>query len=340
MKNISKKIFLSVGVLCLAVVAFATTTFAWFTLSTTAKVNQFNMTIQTSSDLLARVALIDQSKASGDTGYVVATYPTADSYSTNITLGTDAITWMADNTHKLVALTSTNFANFYEMGAEEATANAKKAGYYLFRFDFRSNKAGAVVVRTITDSDDPSVPVSFTTQAAFKGSDALKTSHSANANTTGKGAAAMRLSFMSTGTSTDATSFFVCQKGKYEGDYLGAYDDELAAPNNTGNSALNYYNAINSTSLLVPEKYQKLLTTDGTYGKQSKLLTTQVAEDGVTQNDGTPTSIVSFTQVGTSEVYTASVFMNVWLEGWDADCYNAILNAVIQLGIEFQVKTA
>lgn len=343
MKHFSRKIFLSVGVLCLAIVAFATTTFAWFTLSTTAKINDFSMSIKTDSNLVLRATV------AGET-------PSTD-YASVVTLPSTAFAKANNQLYPIVY--DTNGSLYKSMNKKTrdldtitGTPGTNSVGYIQIKLEFQTNASGVVVVNSIGSK---STAVAFTSAAntTLKNGTLVPTGGSFNSIPPADGVLgnyvlacnALRTQFYSSklkeaGSSEyviDALTYsFINHSGEGEGDY-GTDQDS--------NTALKYFNTVTGVTKTVIET-QKVVSNLKTVFKEdgTTLSDTSGADDGadlvLSQAAAKTTPIVSLALAEGATVATATAFVRVWIDGWDADCFNAVLLQKIVMNLSFEFLPA
>ncbi|MFA5482536.1 MAG: hypothetical protein WC278_04125, partial [Bacilli bacterium] len=119
MKNLSRKLMLSIVAIALVVIALGTSTFAWFTLSNKASVGQFN----------AEVTAGEGMELSLDQTTWYSSIP-ADVIQAEIKANFDAVSGLTNDSDApiLTAVTTANLSDFVKMktdqtGYESATAN-------------------------------------------------------------------------------------------------------------------------------------------------------------------------------------------------------------------------
>jgi hypothetical protein len=314
MKHLSRKIFLSVFVLCLAVVAFATTTFAWFTLSTTANVNSFDLNIQNDSNLEVRATVGGVSS------------PSATTYAQNITISQTALA------NELLAPVCYNGSSktFERLGLDATKTptwttktygkTATTAGYVEVTLEFKANKAGTVKVANIASS---STGESFTASA-----DITLTSGAVTAGstiTTIKACNALRTSFF---TSANTVYHYINHMGEGEGEY-GTTEKVEEKDVTTGNAGLTYYNLVNDSEIAVDSARTV-----------SKTLVPLTEDDtaATTHEASTATNVATLTHPADAaeDVFTGTVTVRIWIDGFDADCFNAIILGEIKMAMSFQ----
>ena len=324
MKHISRKIILSVGVLCLAIVAFATTTFAWFSLATTGRVNDFTMTIQTDSNLGVRATI------AGDTQAV--------EYASVINLNQDSLNLKKNQLYPIVYSTATsNFKKFSKTHTTTpvvGTVGTDGVGFIQVKLDFQANASGTVIVNSIGSSSTNVAFTSATNISLINGGSPV-TITAGTPITQLLACNALRTSFYSADTAGNITASpafnFINHSGAGEGDY----------GTDTTNTAITYYNLTNKL-----EGSNKIKLEAGE--QVTSTLKTVYKEDGATlTGSDLPTSqtqaskILTLTKADSDSTVEGTVFVRIWIDGWDADCFNAIMlqKIVMNMSFEFIPKT-
>jgi len=290
MNKLMRKLSISILAVVFAVIAMGATTFAWFTLTNTAKVDQFEIDVTSAEGIELSVvpgvwaSTIDGSVIEGLTG-VSGTKLTAVSTPN----GYDTFT----------TLTSLSAA-----GATTTSAATSGSHYVEFTINIRTRKASQSIYIDKTNTTIDSKALSWQPDIAFTIDGTPITKDTPAFNVYPDNSA--RMSF--TGTSTVI------------------YEKEAATDNNTlgmsndwTKGALNYYAAKNlytpTANPTIPAYTTTVLGTANT----SAITTTS----GILNEAGWATT---------------SVVVRIWLEGWDAECYNAIFNGQLQVKIAFTTK--
>lgn len=319
MNKIMKKIYLSVLTLGITVVALGTTTFAWFTLTNQADIQSFEAQVIADAGIEMRLAKFI---AVGETGdRFGASFPETRWVTTlTTTMLQDFIEEVFTEDFRFNERTSSDGST---IRLNDASKTAASDGFLEFELDFRSNAATTILW---TGAGLTSQGVPFTTSVDF--TDADGTEYEVGDFIGNRFAShATRIS-VEQRTGQEATDHLVV----YElpaGDgniVLGGFETtdpnadptefELAFPN----GALSYYFAVmeemplNVDTVVVPET-----------------ITDFTADQVVLEMDENHLDIDNFE-------YSGTITVRIWLEGWDPNMFNVILNDIISVSLEFGVQ--
>ncbi|HOD11452.1 MAG TPA: hypothetical protein PKH91_11955 [Flavobacterium sp.] len=298
MNKLMRKLSISILAVVFAVVAMGATTFAWFTLTNTAKVEQFQVSVTTEEGI----------ELSIDGGNTWSSTITASQFAAAVTIpnltavasidGATAFKRITDlalnGTGTFVDASANN--DYLEFNIMIRTTKANQDIYL-------SNANTKITADNITNwiIDTTFAPVTEGTNLTPDGS----TTYTVNP------ADAARISF------TNAASTTV------------VFENPAAGTNTLGQSfdwgfgALNYY--------LNKKGYSLIAATDPTddaahFGEGYE------TEELETAYQTAITATASSLTLGWAE---ATVTVRVWLDGWDAQCYNAIFGGVLKVKIGF-----
>lgn len=309
MKNkLTRKLMLSAFTLLFAVISLGASTYAWFTMSDSAKINAFNANVKAGQGIEIAVT---STKDFGEAQWYVGEVPA----------GVIQDVAVADD-FEFDAVTINN-QGYNEVTFKDLNNAAKTGGYISFFVHVKAAQKGSVSIDDITlettndNKWDATVP--FTT-AANNG-----LSLKVNDPVLFKVEDAARIAFiMDGGENTDPIQI-------YEKDAEDAVEADQYAGNSEGfpttAGAYKYYDAINPESKLNPANIAKYSTskinatlgdtTDGE-GKVTKK-STELFDINLYEDD--------------SDVVTFQVL--VWIEGWDGECLNAIFAQNLSVTLEF-----
>jgi hypothetical protein len=114
------------------------------------------------------------------------------------------------------------------------------------------------------------------------------------------------------------TEFHVYEKGEVNGNTI------LGTKPSSINGAISYYNAKNADNEIT------LPSTDVAIASFQEFV--NVGANEVDSNR----ELITLTQSGVTGFYTGSVIVRVWIEGWDQDTFNAVLNGQVFVGLNFK----
>lgn len=306
MNRLARKLVLSVLSVVLTVVALGTTTFAWFTLTNTSVIQPFNAQIVADTGIQVAVGMpgVEPQNLQWKTtlttadinNYISAAYQTGFEF-----------------TH----VTSSNGVNFTSLEGVSVTE-----GYLQIPLHFRSNN---VQVINWTEVSITSPNVSWTTGRTF--TDSTGTLRTAGSSFTVNAADAVRVSV----TGSQQTGI-VEELPVYE-NLTVAYENPTTEPaRNTvlgnasttdfynggvgANGSTNYYYAVNA---MLPQGYASV----STIATLTSITNTKVLD------------MISNPAVMPDATYYGVITLRIWIEGWDAEAYNAILSKVITSSFRF-----
>lgn len=301
MNRIARKLVLSVLTVVLTVIALGTTTFAWFTLTNTSVVQPFQAQIV--SDTGIEIALDNPLAATpADLNWVT-------------TLTTAALNAYIDATYsgnfKFNHVTTANGSTFYTLGVSEMVVAT--GGWLEIPLHFRSNTAEQIQWSAVTLT---SQPANWTNDVSFRWVD--NNLYAPNAPILIDASNAMRIAIIGD---------LELQAGNVVGYEKPAGNNNIVL--NTGGNladgvavgqgnagAMNYYYAKNNTLPFGAAAVTTLATT-------TSLSNNPILDMG----DGVA--------AGAGAAYYGTIMIRVWLEGWDANAFNSVLNRVISASFTF-----
>ena len=314
-KNLTKKLFLSVLTLAFAVVSLGASTYAWFTLSSNAKVETFEGTVTGGAGLEIQVLSSD------------ATATDANAWQTTVIESTLIKNVINDVTLDARTLKEAGTTSMF--AALDGTTE-KTDGFIKFDLAFRLSDQSesrsfdlyldGYTLQTAGTYDDPKTEGVDESEV---GVDAWRV----NREYTGKNGTyllnsektywvsdAARLGIVSKdkGSATEAIAnkYFQAPSGSDE------YTAGIPGKGNSDvNAAVNYYNAVNPTATINPANAPQY-TADSAVGAQT-----------AGYKIGTLT--------GAEEV---RITVYVWVEGWDAECINAIFEQTLHATLNFYLN--
>lgn len=307
MKSVTTKLVMSFAVISMAILAFSTVTLAWFTLSNIAKVNDFELSIIQDDGLEIRII---QDRLGYDSGWKV-----------------NALTKLDGNLIPLTTVNGKDFNNF-------DFTSASYKNYISFKALFRSKSNCSIrLSKMISESSDcyfaPGVDVlikennTFVTYGPSSDNKIIRSISVADA---------CRASFIV----NDSSFIYIFNKDKGQGCYNGFQFESSWV-----NPAIEYYNKTYKTNIKNPFVYvdnslnpiDELDFINSTesdlylYHKESissKMKVLNLNED-----------LLSLEWNNETTYYEGNAYVNIWLEGWDADCFDAINNTHLKMTIAF-----
>jgi|SRR5690554_4388202 len=301
MSKLSRKAILAVLSLVLTFVALGATTFAWFSLGTTATVNPFDLEVRGSEGLEIQFGGKADGTKADDSWYTTLNSTLMNGWLT----GETGI--FADG--KLDAVTTTDGINFVKLtgvipdspsaGVGTVTTDiATENGDYLeFKLNFRTKDQNKKL--NIEDVLFVSTGFSWAADVPFKNENGVDVD--SGEAVTGNVINAVRLSFEEIGKGT-ATTF--------------------QAPEAAGNVGLIQYGAHNYVATK--------------HGLNSlELPNNELVNSALSVNSAA--AAIGFSDTAVDEYYTTSVIVRVWIEGWDGNAYDAIFGEKFTVSFKFEL---
>lgn len=308
MNKIARKLVLSIVSVVLAVFALGTTTFAWFTLTNTATVQPFEAQIV------------------ADTGIEIAigTYtlaPTELNWVTTLTTAeVEAYIASAYSNFRFNAVTTPNGSTYYTLG--DAGLTVATSGWLELPIHFRSNSADRILWTGVTLTSDGQLPWVADTNFTDASGTARIIGESINIDA----ANGMRIGIE--GVVGGLTNYEVYERaaGVFGNVVLNTGGD-LSNGGIGDPGAMNYYYA--KTGALVP----------GTATVSAIESFTSIAYDELD-----PLTYIPVLDLGdgtdAERTYFGTMTIRIWLEGWDANVYNSVLDRMIYASFQFTGTTA
>lgn len=309
----------------------ASSTFAWFTTSQLVTVEKFSAQVVAGSDSLSMAVVGSGTAFSTDTEKAAA----INGAKFSGTLDSAAIAAVITTGAKLTAATTTNGTSFTDKNGDDVTANQKTGGYIAFRLIFRNRAqadmtstlhldAGSEIAASATGKTVPYSASQFSTIEANKenkhyGTDPII--EGTPLTLKAYAAHAARVTFVGT---TNTAKVWAPNERNAD----GGNDDNSAEQatkkgyylNNLANDYMNGYFGITGTLA------------------QEDLTNTVVAADKYTAANQVGEAFAGVTDAPLDYVYT-SVLVNIWIEGTDGDCFDAILEDTFTTTMKFTVST-
>ncbi len=319
MTKLTRKLLLSIITVVLTVVALGTTTFAWFTLTNTAQVQEFEAEIIADSGI--EVAVGDLGIADlNDLEWKTVITPD-DIYAYFGGIDVDAM-------ELLNHVTTVDGINFTTLGTTNKGAIVT-GGYIEIPIHFRSNSADAIQWTDVAISGET---VSWTVDTAFTNANGVPQAVNSSMNINPADAIRVAIQGEVSGDANHVVAYenpalgsnHVLVDGNYGtneyavGGATPADDSDVASnPSAYANGSYNYF--FNKSSGEVP-----------LWGIESVDVVdtlTALNNDVIAHLDGAHGREIS-------QVYYGTIVIRVWLEGWDPDSFDAQLAR--QIGVSFR----
>lgn len=329
MKKTTKRMIISVLTLVLTVAALGTTTFAWFSLSTTSNVSNIEGTVTGGEGLEVRIV-----------GPMKTT-----NWMANIDVKGQQV---FDSLFRFDAVTTNDAStwNFTKMAQDEEgnillnQAAVLNSDYLEFEIQLRSQLGGTVQLTGLTFGGS-SVDFVNDGENYYQYNESVATNHTVKT----KVAYSARISFTEVLGLESTGGNWVYQYGGADG-VLGPVDDGLGNVTVQGNYVMGTTGvAVGQWSYLTHSRgltifYEDPLNPDNlipyTPGEAQILAAYTDIRD---ESNNLRTVVNLVPGVGGENYYGARLKVRIWVEGWDADAYDSIYNAVLNINLIFQKPT-
>lgn len=297
MRKLTQKLVLSVVTMALVVIALGTSTFAWFTLTDTAKVDTFNAEVQAGNGILVSLDNVNF-------------YTVIDSTTMNAFLVSK------------YGVNGTQF-NLKDRTSKEGRIFLDRIntpvtdGYIEFDLFFRSDSALNINVDGVVLSGGTK---SWTPDVDFVG--ASGSGVVAGTPITVNAYDAARVSV--TGLLMDGNALDAAPESGSSTTFIYKTSQTETFGDLT-KGAVAYWNAVNTGT-----------STDITTGPNTTDFAAAIAAKN-TGASGLADQVITLTETGSSTgIYKGAVRVRVWIEGWDADAYNSIFDAALTVMLQFK----
>jgi hypothetical protein len=299
MSKLARKLVLSVLTVVLTVAALGTTTFAWFTLTNTTVIQPFEVTVTESTGFQMAIG-----------NPVLGQENLLDWV--NILVAEDIEAYIVDTygTLRLNAVTTADGINFFSVDMNASTGTG--SGFLELPINFRSEQELQIQWTNVTfpgttflwEADQPFVtakgqPVISGDDISIFPADSVRIAIVGNVPTVGYELPNSVTNVVLTGGTTPLDL-----------SYLTTIGDGLGAQGN-----LNYYANKNGGNLPVGANAVTVLET-----------ITALNNEPIFDLEASTTS---------GQAFYGKVMIRIWIEGWDANMYDAVLSSVISLGFSF-----
>jgi len=321
MTKLSRKLLLSIVTVALALVTLGATTFAWFTLSTRAEVEEFKVDVTSGAGI----------EISAD-GMNYSNYITAnDIYAAINRAGSSTV---------LDHVTSPDGKSFKTIGFSESDGkvhfdNPATSGWTEFKLWFRSPENG-VKVYMLNNTTVTSTGINWVADADFKLTENLTTV--VGETYTLYGANAVRISTTeNTVTEDSGLSYTDGQNAKvFELGHKDKDDQKLGTKIQTEYGSVAYYNTKNPKNQITATHIDEAELPKDVYDYKNlpelkELNTPAIKEKNYVSVD----TLTDASDISGTTLYYGQITVRIWLEGWDPDMFNAIMADKIQIHLFF-----
>ncbi len=309
MSSIARKLLLSVVAVLLSVVAFGTTTFAWFTITNVSEVQPFQSDVITDNGI--EVSL------DGTTWVTALTTEMIDAY-----IATNYPGGFAFN-HVTSPVGDSQFSTLGTLGVtDDGTASVLRINIL-----FRSNNANAILWTGVNLSATTSTwtsDVSFIRTSALPTGTAVSSGSSIAVNP----ANAMRISLR--GNNVLDTDPFVYELPA--GDNAGAYNTVLGGD---GVTPADFSDGV-AAGQGDPGSYNYYYVKTGALISGTDAVVTAPTITAVDDADNAQLVLHMSADTTYDTTYWGQVSIRIWFEGWDAEAYNSLLGRMITTSFTFE----
>lgn len=318
MTKLSRKLLLSIVTVALALVTLGATTFAWFTLSTRAEVEEFKV------DVTSGAGIEISADGMNYSNFIKAN----DIYAAINRAGSSTV---------LDHVTSPNGISFKTIGFDEDGKvhfdNPATSGWTEFKLWFRSPEKD-VEVYMLNNTTVTSTGIDWVADAVFN---LTEDSPTVVGNTyTLYGANAVRISTTEntvTATSDSGPSFTDGTNAKvFELGYTKD-DQKLGQEIQTEYGSVAYYNSKNPNNPITPTDNDKLPTV---YDSENLPELKDLNTSAINNETHVPVATLKAqSNISGTTLYYGQITVRIWLEGWDPDMFNAIMADKIRIHLFF-----
>ncbi|MEA4822002.1 MAG: hypothetical protein VB122_07265 [Erysipelotrichales bacterium] len=308
----NKKILTAATTLVFAAVAVAGSTYAWFTLNQTATVEQLDVKVTAGDGLYVSLT--------GDEG----------TFSDSI----DPSSLLAG--FKFIPVTTSDGEIFVDRKGEDVGAANGEGGYVSFDVYLRSKSElpiylSSASVTSATSSLTLNVPVSEQTGAWAAGEVTYTGGDPAETTTlTTRASNATRFSVL--GGTTDKVFDLVDVDG---------FGERVAPTSSTGNPVADwtwgtgYNRAFEYLKRVSPNDL-----TGATFAAEPADIVTTIPGEAIVTLETVGGAIFAGKTWLDADWYASKLTVNIWLEGWDADCFDVLFNDTVTINMEFKGQIA
>jgi hypothetical protein len=328
MRKISRRLLLSSLTVLLTVIALGTTTFAWFTITNTARISSFETQIAAEEGIEIAIGIINPSLADGDETKFEVNSPANLNWVTTLTAADveEYIQTHIESGFRFEHLTSSDGRTFNTF-TSDAVGGTVLNGYVKLPIHFRSGDVYTINWTAVSLSGGTPLPTWVSDVDSFT---------NVNGNTINRGdtitvdpSNAMRISF-------DDGSNVVAYEKPFAGSnlVLGTGGDLSAEvdPDGTPSNGDEYIpQNVGAHSYYFAKTN---LYPDGITSVNTIATTTNLTESSV---DGVSVLTLDAGQQATAGMeYYAQGDIYIWIEGWDPNAFNAILDEYVFISFTFK----
>lgn len=323
MTKLSRKLLLSIVTVALALVTLGATTFAWFTLSTRAEVQEFEVDVTSGAGI----------EISAD-GMNYSNYITANDIYAAIN--------RARSSTVLDHVTSPDGINFKTIGFSKTDGKVHfdedaTSGWTEFKLWFRSPEKD-VKVYMLNNTTVKSTGIEWVADAVFKLKSTDNSPTAVGAKYTLYGANAVRISTTENiVTPTSGSGFSYTNGTEAKVFELGHTEDDqkLGEEIQTGYGSVAYYNTKNPTNPITTTHIDEAELPKDVYGYNNLPKLEDLNTPNITDAHVPVDTLKAESNISGTTLYYGQITVRIWLEGWDPDMFNAIMADKIKIHLFF-----
>lgn len=308
MNKISRKLLVSILSLTFALLTLGTATFAWFTISDTVTVSPFEARIMTADGIEVSLGDSNPNFFVNVPTEVVNAYLQAGGFLGNF---------------RLKHLTSKDGTTIKDFSGD-TKSNPASDGYIHLQLRFRS-QSPSVPIYVGTGSGLSSNPVAWTADASFTNAKGVPIS----ASTGSKNYFIANAARLSINSSTNDTLVYELPNEAYGTGTDVQYGNTVLNDNPILNGGVHYYNQKNGLNSDTTNNHENYTGLKYYEAEVAKSITTFVNQD----------PILVLSDVAEEDGYYYGIIdVRIWVEGWDPDCFDALLNSTLKIDLQFTTK--
>lgn len=311
MRKITRKLLVSIFAITLSMFALGTATFAWFTLTDTATVSQFSANITSSDGIEVSLGTDNSAFYTSVPLSAVINYLNGAGYG---------------DSFKMNHITSTDGKVFQDMRGE-AKNNPTADGYIEIPMRIRSLSSN-VPIYLSKNSGLSSDAKTWISDADFTNSKGKEVSAGQSLNYFIANAARFSVSSLA-GENETVKLVYELPENAYGSETNVEYGNKVLNQTPQLNGAVHYYNQKNGLNSDITNNHENYTGLKYYEAEVAKSITTFVNQDpilvlsDVAEEDG---------------YYYGIIYVRIWVEGWDPDCFDALLNSTLKIDLQFTTK--
>ncbi len=329
MRKISRRLLLSALTVVLTVIALGTTTFAWFTITNTANISSFETQITTDEGIEIALGRIDETLTDLEETKFVVNSPAHLNWVTTLS-SADVLEYIETEiaaNFRFEHLTSTDGLSFNSFSSDAVNVGNATDGFVSLPIHFRSANVDSVNWTDIVLTGRTPLPTWTTDVDAY--TDASGTARVRGDVVTVDPSDAIRIAI--DGYVTDADAVFVYEKEADTDNIVLNTGGDLTQPVDPDNdpATLNSYTPSERGAHSYYFAKTGLLPIGITAVNTPATITTLGAGVNVL-------TLLAGNEITAGMAYYNNLSINIWIEGWDPNAYNAILDEYINITFKFE----